>query len=112
MQRHSSAGTITKDSGCIMYEELLLKKLQLPEEQKHFDELVSWISLKIKTEPIDVVSDLYRQINEQRILVRKLENRINFIENDYLKNFCRSTDPTFVARRKKIEEKVDNTWKK
>ncbi len=106
MQLHSSAGTIIKDSGCSMYEELLLKRQQLPKEKEHYDELISWIPLKIKTEPIEKVSELYKQINEQRLLVSKIEKRIDFIEHDYLRNFCISDDPAIIKRRKKIEARV------
>ena len=103
MQLHSSAGTITKDSGCSMYEELLLAKQQLPGAKDKYDELVADIQNKVYTEDS---SNHYEEITKQRLLVRKLETRIEFIENDYLKVFCHSNKPELVERRAKIERRV------
>ena len=100
MQLHSSAGTITKDSGCMMYEELLLKKQALPKEEKEYDKLVK----QINSTEIDSLPNLYEKIEKQRLKRNDMRRRIDFIESDYLKNFIASKD--FYLKRKRIEEKV------
>lgn len=100
MQLHSSAGTITKDSGCMMYEELLLKKQALPKEVQEYDRLVKQINL---TE-IDSLPNLYEKIEKQRLRRNDMQRRIDFMENNYLKNFITSKD--FYLKRRRIEVKV------
>ena len=100
MQLHSSAGTITKDSGCMMYEELLLKKQSLPNEEQEYDSLVKQINIT----KIDSLPNLYEKIEKQRLKRNQMRRRIDFIENDYLKNFIVSKD--FSLKRWKIRLKV------
>jgi len=100
MQLHSSMGTITKDSGCMMYEELLLIKQALPKEEQEYDRLVK----QINSTEIDSLPNLYEKIEKQRLKRNNMRRRIDFIENDYLKNFITSKD--FYLKRYKIEVKV------
>ena len=100
MQIHSSAGTITKDSGCMMYEELLLKKQAFPKEEQEYDRLIK----QINSTEMESLPNLYEKIEKQRLKRNDMRRRIDFIENDYLKNFITSKD--FYLKRKRIEVKV------
>ena len=60
MQLHSSSGTITKDDGCAMYEELLLLKEKLPDADKIYYRMCE-ITENI---PIEQLPDHYREIQE------------------------------------------------
>ena len=105
MELHSSAGTITKDPGCMMYEELLQLKEKLFQAENSYLR-ICLITQHLKPEQLP---EHYEEIQKRRKIRNDMKRRIDFIENDYLKNFCSSTDPILVARRKKIEEKVDIT---
>lgn len=104
MELHSSAGTIIKDDGCRMYEKLLLAKRELPKETQYYESMVRNIDNVIKSKNFENISNMYKLINGQRIKVKEIEHEIDFIENDYLKNFCK--EPKFAERRAKIERRV------
>lgn len=84
----------------MMYEELLLKKQAFPKEEQEYDRLVK----QINSTEMESLPNLYEKIEKQRLKRNDMRRRIDFIENDYLKNFIASKD--FSLKRWKIRLKV------
>lgn len=100
MQVHSSAGTITTDSGCLLYKEYLLLKQKLSSLKSALDTAERRIIYEQQHEPDD-----YKFLQERVKIHNKAVNRIKWFETEY-HNFLTDQSPEWILKRRRIEVKV------
>lgn len=100
MALHSSAGTITKCSGCIMYEEYLLLKKELPWLKELLEISENRVIYEKYSNP-----EAYEEIQERRKSYIKSVQRIEWLEKTY-HNYMTDQNPEWILKRRRVEVMV------